>query len=84
MGLQREMEQATEQSMAVSIARPKRMQPKLPRGKRGRQSESDTRVGLFETQGRWLVCAFEHMTILEIPLAEFVNWKNKMRERISD
>ncbi|RHY76154.1 hypothetical protein DYB34_014296 [Aphanomyces astaci] len=42
------------------------------------------RSGLFETQVMWLVCALEHMTILEIPLAEFVDWKDKMRERISD
>ncbi|ETV68208.1 hypothetical protein H257_15787 [Aphanomyces astaci] len=32
------------------------------------------RNGLFETQVMWLLCAMGHMTILEIPLAEFVDW----------
>ncbi|RHZ39655.1 hypothetical protein DYB26_014674, partial [Aphanomyces astaci] len=32
----------------------------------------------------WLVCALEHMTILEIPLEEFVDWEDKKREGISD
>ncbi|ETV85508.1 hypothetical protein H257_03230 [Aphanomyces astaci] len=42
------------------------------------------RSGLFEAQMMWLVCALQHMTILEIPLTEFVDWKDKIRERISD
>ncbi|RHZ01297.1 hypothetical protein DYB37_012601 [Aphanomyces astaci] len=145
MGLQREMEQATEQSMAVSIAEAEAHATQAVEGQAGKTKQErhlrrrrwangvengplgmrevrledvrtlklheqddsilgvsldyingitrrsrwsdillSCRRGLFETQGRWLVCAFEHMSILEIPLAEFVDWKDKMRERISD